>query len=431
MNNDTIFALSSGRGKSGVAVIRVSGENLGPLAHDMIGRGAVARHAYFVNLRDSGGDLIDQCLVIYFPAPNSFTGQDVIEIHVHGASAVIQKIFEYLRGFGARMATPGEFSRRAFYNNKMDLADVDGLAALLDAQTDMQRKYALRSLTGGDSAVYSAWRSDMIEIAAYAAAITDYADDDLPENIGDTVRGRTKKLYDEISLVLNQYSAARALRSGFNVVLAGAPNVGKSSLFNKILGTNRAIVSDIAGTTRDVVDAEVDIDGFLVRFLDTAGLREETSDTIEAIGIQKTRTEMADANIVLHVVDNAVAAKKIKPSENAIVVINKADINDGHIPGAISVSAKTGFGMDALMAQIKKRIHAQTDGLETGVVLNARTHELLRDAHSAIDAANRAPDWDIFSENVRVASNAIGQILGVIATNDVLDATFSQLCLGK
>ncbi len=193
MNSDTIFALSSGHGKSGVAVIRVSGENLAVAAEKMIGRAATARHAYFVNLRDDAGDLIDQCVVIYFKGPNSFTGEDVIEIHSHGAPAVIDKIFAHLSANGARMATPGEFSRRAFYSGKMDLADVDGLAALLDAQTDMQRKSALQSMMGRDSKVYDTWRRDMIDISAYAAAILDYDADDLPQNIGERLtRTHTK-----------------------------------------------------------------------------------------------------------------------------------------------------------------------------------------------------------------------------------------------
>ena len=206
-NNDTIFALSSGRGKAGVAVIRISGDNLGDMAARFIGRAATPRRAYFTNLKDNAGDLIDQCLVIYFATPQSFTGTDVIEIQCHGADAVIKKIFEYLTTLGARMALPGEFSRRAFDNGKMDLADVDGLAALLDARTEMQRRWALRSLSGGDSKKYQSWRQDMTNISAYAAAILDYDADDLPANIGDTLRARTQKLHTEISAALSHYTA--------------------------------------------------------------------------------------------------------------------------------------------------------------------------------------------------------------------------------
>ncbi|MDO5012786.1 MAG: 50S ribosome-binding GTPase, partial [Pseudomonadota bacterium] len=250
-NNDTIFALSSGHGKSGVAVIRISGDNLRDLFARLLGRGNFdARRTYFANLTDNAGDLIDQTILVFFAAPHSFTGTDVIEIYSHGAPAVINKIFDFLTETGARMATRGEFSRRAFYNGKMDLADVDGLAALLDAQTERQRRAALQSMTGRDSRIYDTWRAQMVEIAAYAAAILDYADDELPTNIGEKIRNKTQVLYNEIDNAISRYAASRAIRSGFNIALVGATNAGKSSLFNRLVGENRAIVSDTPGTTR-------------------------------------------------------------------------------------------------------------------------------------------------------------------------------------
>lgn len=428
MNGDTIFALSSGHGKSGVAVIRISGDNLGQMAEKFIGRTATPRRAYFANLTDANGDLIDQCLIIYFAAPNSFTGTDVIEIQCHGADAVIKKIFEYLTSLGARMARPGEFSRRAFDNGKMDLADVDGLAALLDAKTDMQRKWALRSLSGGDSKKYQSWRHDMIDISAYAAAILDYDADDLPANIGETLRARTEKLHTEISAALSHFAAARMVRGGINVVLAGRPNVGKSSLFNQIVGANRAIVSDIPGTTRDIISADIDINGYLVHLMDTAGLRDAAADEIEKIGIQKTRDEMNDADIVLRVFD---APTGITPRDNEIIVINKSDLC-GATDGALCVSAKTGDGIDMVMNALREKIKQLTDGTDTDVVLNVRTRELLSDANENLAAALAAGDnWDIFAEHTRRAADAVGRILGAISASDVMDATFGQLCLGK
>lgn len=428
MNGDTIFALSSGHGKSGVAVIRISGDNLGQMAEKFIGRAATPRRAYFANLTDANGDLIDQCLIIYFAAPNSFTGTDVIEIQCHGADAVIKKIFEYLTSLGARMARPGEFSRRAFDNGKMDLADVDGLAALLDAKTDMQRRWALRSLSGGDSKKYQSWRHDMIGISAYAAAILDYDADDLPANIGETLRARTEKLHSEISAALSHFAAARMVRGGINIVLAGRPNVGKSSLFNQIVGANRAIVSDIPGTTRDIISADIDINGYLVHIMDTAGLRDAAADEIEKIGIQKTRDEMNDADIVLRVFD---APTDITPRENEIIVINKSDLC-GATDGALCISAKTGDGIDMVMNALREKIKQLTDGTDTDVVLNARTRELLSDANENLAAAVAAGDnWDIFAEHTRRAADAVGRILGAISAADVMDATFGQLCLGK
>lgn len=431
-NNDTIFALSSGHGKSGVAVIRISGENLGDIFARFVNKNEITpRRAYFTNLRDSAGDLIDQCLVIYFPAPHSFTGEDVIELHTHGAPAVISAVFEYLSSLNMRMATPGEFSRRAFYNNKMDLADVDGLAALLDAQTDQQRKHALQSMLGRDSEIYNTWRGSMVEISAFAAAMLDYSPDDLPANIGETIQKRTQRLYDEIGAALQGYRASRAIRGGINVALVGETNVGKSSIFNYMVGSNRAIVSDIAGTTRDVVSSTVDIDGYMVNLADTAGIR-ETTDEIESIGIERTKNEIENADIVIRVFapDNFVTDTF---NQNEIVLINKADTIKTHeIKSVIYTSVKTGLGMDAFMDTLHKKIHEMFDGRESDLSINARTKSLLESAHNELSHAIRAGDnYDIFAEHTRRASDAIGKILGTITANEILDMTFGQLCLGK
>lgn len=433
MNNDTIFALSSGHGKSGVAVIRISGKNLSDFAEKILGRfGIEPRHAYFTNLRDNAGEVIDQCIITYFAAPHSFTGEDVIEIASHGAPAVINKIFDFLTQNNMRMATPGEFSRRAFYNNKMDLSDIDGLAALLDAQTDIQRKSALASMMGRDSKIYDTWRTQMVEIAAYAAAILDYDADDLPHDIGKTVITKTKKLYHEIDSALSRYASARAIYSGFNIALCGEPNVGKSSLFNAIVGSNRAIVSDIPGTTRDVVSATLDIDGYLVNISDTAGLRKNTTDKIEKIGIERTNNEIKNADMVIRVYAEKAGIAKI--SDNEIVVINKSDlVKTKESKNAIYVSAKTGDGLDDLLAVIRKQLHKLTDDTEDTLVINARTKSLLETARDELKSATQIKNenYDLISEHVRSAADAIGKILGTITASDVMDATFSQLCLGK
>lgn len=431
-NSDTIFALSSGHGKSGVAVIRISGDSLTNTFTTFINKSDFApRRAYFCNLRDSMGELIDQCLAIYFPAPHSFTGTDVIELHTHGAPATINALFEHLKTLGMRMATPGEFSRRAFYNNKMDLADIDGLAALLDAQTDAQRKHALRSMLGHDSEIYRTWREQMVEISAYAAAILDYNTDDLPQNIGETIHARTEKLYHEIDTALQNYNTSRAIRGGINVALVGETNVGKSSIFNYLAGSNRAIVSDIAGTTRDVVSINLDIDGFLINLSDTAGLR-DTNDTIESIGIERTKCEIENADIVIHVYTPE-SATHSKLCDNEIVVINKSDTTTTqNIPNVIYTSAKTGDGMNILTRALRQKIHEIMDGTEDKLTLNARTKSLLESARDDLSCALRANEnYDIFAEHTRRASDAIGKILGTITTSEVLDKTFSQLCLGK
>ena len=431
-NNDTIFALSSGHGKSGVAVIRISGENLGDIFARFINKTDIKpRHAYFTNLRDNAGELIDQCLAIYFPAPHSFTGEDVIELHTHGAPAVISAVFEYLGTLGMRMATPGEFSRRAFYNNKMDLADVDGLAALLDAQTDIQRKHALQSMLGRDSEIYNTWRGSMVEISAFAAAMLDYSPDDLPPNIGDTIQKRTQKLYNEIGMALRGYRTSRAIRGGINIALVGETNVGKSSIFNHLVGSNRAIVSDIAGTTRDVVSATIDIDGYMVNLSDTAGIR-DTDDVIENIGIERTKNEIENADIVIRVY----TPENMIPNDcktNEIIVINKSDtISIFECTNAIYTSAHTGDGMNTLMDMLRTKIHEMFDGRESDLSINARTKSLLETAYNELESATSAGDnYDIFAEHTRRASDAIGKILGTITANEILDMTFGQLCLGK
>lgn len=441
MNNDTIFALSSGHGKSGVAVIRISGDNLIDIFHEFTGRKtANPRHAYFANLNDENGDLIDQCLLLFFNAPNSFTGTDVIEIQSHGAPAVINKIFDYLTNLGMRMATPGEFSRRAFYNNKMDLADVDGLASLLDAQTDVQRRHALKSMLGQDSKIYDTWRKQMLEISAFASAILDYAPDDLPANISETITERTRNLWQEITTALNGYKTSRAIRGGINVALMGETNVGKSSIFNYLVGSNRAIVSDIAGTTRDVVSATMDIDGFMVNLSDTAGIR-ETNDEIENIGIERTKSEIESADIVLHVYtpqnlpqDIMISDSRIGPNP-VITVVNKSDTvssDEQDYYNATYVSAKTGDGMPDLLDVLRAKIHEMFDNTESNLTINARTKSLLETAQKELYSALQSNgNYDIFAEHTRHAGDAIGKILGTITATEILDMTFGQLCLGK
>ena len=430
MNNDTIFALSSAPGKSGVAVIRISGNDLAKLFKRIINKKKTEpRHAYFTNLKDDNGDLIDQCIAIYFNAPYSFTGEDIIEIHSHGSPAVINKIFEFLRNHGCRIANRGEFSRRAFYNNKMDLTDVDGLIALLDAQTDKQRQSALRSLTGHDSIIYNNWRESMIEISAYSAAILDYADDELPKNIDKKILNKTKKLLEEIKSSLSQSRASRAIQNGFNIVLVGKTNVGKSSIFNKLVGSNRAIVSNIAGTTRDVVSQQIDIDGYLVNLSDTAGIR-QSRNKIEKIGIERTHNEIENADLILYVYNEM--PRELKT--DGITIINKSDLLKSKTSRrVIYTSVKNNTGFDKLSKAIKEKMHELMGNGESKLAINERTYELLNESVSELQNALDKYDgnYDIFAEHVRRAGDAIGKILGVITTNEIADMTFSRLCLGK
>ena len=427
---DTIFALSSGRGKAGVAVVRVSGSNLQKLFNKItsIKSEIKNRYAYLTDLVDENGGLIDKAIAIYFAAPNSFTGEDVIEFHIHGSDAVLQKLFIVLSGYGARMAKPGEFSRRAFDNNKMDLIEADGLCALLNARTEHQRKLALKSISGDDSNVYENWRTQMVEISAYAAAILDYSSDDLPKDISKKILSGVQELRSDISNALSRSNAVRAIQGGFNIAIVGPVNAGKSSLFNCLVGSGRAIVSDIPGTTRDVVSADIDLDGYLVRISDTAGLR-ETKDEIEKIGISRANEEIQNADLVLRLQDSN---KQITNKDNEIIVYNKSDLNKGINKNGINVSALTGDGIKDLLNTIKEKMHTMLDGAESDVVVNERTHSHLIAAEAELsDAEKQSENMDLFAEHVRRAADEIGQILGVIGTSEITDAVFGQLCLGK
>ena len=299
----------------------------------------------------------------------------------------------------------------------------------MDAQTDKQRQSALKSLTGNDSKTYIAWRNKMIEISAYSAAILDYDAVDLPKDIDKKILNETKNLLNELTSAIDNFSASRALRNGFNIVLIGETNVGKSSLFNKLVGYNRAIVSNIAGTTRDVVSTQIDIDGYLVNLSDTAGIR-ESDDIIEKIGIERTHTETKNADLIIHVYDNI----PNDINKNEITVINKSDlIKNKNNTNVIYTSATNGDGIDILLNAIKDKMRNAMSGTESKISINERTYELLSDAINELQSAINKYDgnYDIFAEHVRRAGDAIGKILGVITTNEIADMTFSQLCLGK
>jgi tRNA modification GTPase len=430
--SDTIFALSSGHGKSGVAVVRVSGSDLQKLFNKIINKKSEIknRYAHLVDLVDENGGLIDKAIAIYFPAPNSFTGEDVIEFHIHGSDAILQKLYATLTMYGARIAKPGEFSRRAFDNNKMDLTEADGLSALLSARTERQRMLALKSMSGADSAKLENWRAQMIEISAYAAAILDYPSDELPENISEKLLVGVKRLRTEISNAISRSTAVRAIQSGFNIAIVGPVNAGKSSLFNRLVGSGRAIVSDIPGTTRDVVSAEVDMDGYLVRISDTAGLR-ETNDEIEKIGIARTGEEIQNADLILRVQSSEYKLEN-KIKDNEIIIYNKSDLSKNTGKIGVFVSALTGDGIDNLLKLIKEKMHAMLDSAESDIAVNERIKMHLIAAEKELsNAEKQIENMDLFAEHVRISADEIGQVLGVIGASEIADNVFGKLCLGK
>ncbi len=429
--NKTIYALSSASGRAGVSIIRVSGDNLLNVFTKMVHiKSPKPRHAYFANYYDHETDeILDNVVAIYFSAPNSFTGQDIIEIHCHGSLAVINKILTSMgkmAGFSA--ACPGDFARRAFMNNKMDLTQVDGLIDLINAQTEHQRRAALSNLDGALQKLYLKWRTDMVALSALMTASIDFSDDELPENISNNINDRLDDLIESINKHLNTYAIGSAIQHGFNIALIGSVNAGKSSLFNCLLGHDRSIISDIPGTTRDVVDATLDLDGYLVTISDTAGLR-ETTDEIESIGIERTHKTRYNAHLKIYVVSADEEPNPKFLDDDTIVVYTKSDLYGNDKPNSISTICND--GMPGFIELLKRAVHERLDTTDSTLVSNDRVKKLLTECVSELELAKRQNISDLRAEHIRRATDALGQILGLITFDEVLNSVFSQLCLGK
>ena len=434
--NNTIYALSSAKGKSGISVIRISGDNLSYLFGKISKKNdPKPRFAYFIKLVDLENQLIDECICIYFKSPHSSTGEEIIEIHPHGSKAVIDKIFKLLDNLGLRLAEPGEFTKRAFYNNKMNLIEVDGLINILDAKTDKQHKLAISNLTGKNTDTILGWRNEMLEICAYSAAISDYPSDELPDNIEENIKNKSSCLYTNINKVVSNFENVNKIQNGINISIIGETNVGKSSIFNKIIGESRAIISDIPGTTRDVISIDIDINGYLVHLSDTAGIR-ETTDIVENIGISKTYEEIEKSDIVLKVVTPAEDIEKINLDNKTILIVNKSDLikeKKKNSKNIIYLSALNNTGFDILIKSITNKIEENIDSQENFVVITKRVKDLLIDALNWLKISISKPniDFDILSEQIKYASNSIGKAIGIITVDETLDLMFSTLCLGK
>jgi tRNA modification GTPase len=440
---DTIFALSTPPGKSGVAVVRVSG----PLASATLGalgvRSLPSPRLATLAALGIGDEALDQALVIYFPAPHSFTGEDTIEYHVHGGRAVIRRLLEMLGSLPSlRPAGPGEFTRHAFLNGKMDLTAAEGLADLIDAETEAQRKQALRFMQGAAAEFYGALRAGMLEALALTEAYIDFPDEEIPELVLTQTRDKARGLHAMIERQLKGGGAAQRIRDGVQVAILGPPNAGKSSLMNWLARRDIAIVAPTPGTTRDVIEAHLDIGGYAVVVADTAGLR-EADDAVEREGIRRSlkRAEAADIRIV--VLDAAeIAAGKAEPgalmTPDAMVVVNKTDLA---LPSSLSfvagrspllVSVKQETGLDALMAALKVRI-AELSGAEASFVARARHHHHLTQAlaHLGRYLAAESAGLELRCEELRRAAVEIGKITGAVSADEVLGVVFSRFCIGK
>jgi tRNA modification GTPase len=422
----TIYALSSGRAAAGVAVLRISG----PAAHDALRQlaGVVPklRHATLRTLRHpQTGNALDQALVLAFGAPHSATGEDMAELHIHGGVAVIEAVLAALASLpDLKVAGPGDFTRRAFESGKLDLAEVEGLADLIAAETEAQRAQALRQMEGGLSNLFEAWRHQLIQALALVEADIDFADgeDDVPDGIGAQAGAIIATLRGAWTAQLHDAYRGERLRDGFTVAITGPPNAGKSSLLNALAQRDVAIVSPIAGTTRDSIDVHLNLSGYPVTLIDTAGLR-ETDDPVEAEGVRRARAKAAAADLVLYLT----ADPNDQPTKPCLRLQTKADIN-----GGIGISAKTGAGLPELIDILANRAATAMAVGEAPTLTRARHREVLTQALGHLDAAE-AQDHDLVlaAEELRLAARSLGRITGRVDVEDVLDVIFSSFCIGK
>lgn len=442
---DTIYALSSGAGLAGVSVVRVSGPRADGLLTELgVSPLPEARYAALHKLRSPGGDnVIDQALVLRFPAPGSFTGENVAELHVHGGRAVLAALFDEIAATGlARQAEPGEFTRRAFENGKLDLTAAEGLADLVAAQTDAQRRLALRQYDGALADLYEGWRTRLIDLMGYAEAEIDFSDEELPEGLKSATEARIAALNAEIEQHIVRADRGEHIRSGFPIVILGAPNVGKSSILNHLAQRDAAIVSETAGTTRDVIEVQLNLGGFAVTLSDTAGIR-EAADAIEAEGVRRAEQRAEDAALRLVVLDatDATLPAKVRAliAGDCLVVVNKADLLNGRyaatgLPDGIDpilVSAETGAGLEDLLSQLTGYVRDRLESSEAPVPTRQRHREALATANAALANVADAAYPELAAEDVRVALRALGRITGRVDIDEILDTVFRDFCIGK
>ncbi|WP_135211927.1 tRNA uridine-5-carboxymethylaminomethyl(34) synthesis GTPase MnmE [Vitreimonas flagellata] len=439
MKRDTIVALATGAGRAGVAIVRISGPHARDVlsaitAREIPSPRIAARRAFFApNTRVS----IDDGLAVFFEGPASFTGEDVVELHVHGGVAVIAAIIDAcLVQTGVRIAEPGEFTRRAFENGKLDLAEAEGLADLVDAETEGQRRQALRQVRGVLSAVYEGWRTRLIEAAALIEAEIDFPDEDLPGALAQRAGPILGALAADMGRRLDDGHRGERVRDGFRIAIIGPPNAGKSSLLNALAQREAAIVSDIPGTTRDVVEVRLVLAGYPVWIADTAGLR-EAADAIEAEGVRRALARAEEADLRIAVVETgagipAEVQAALQPDD--ILVRSKADKYPAHGSGEmLEVSVKTGIGLHLLESRINAHVAEALDREEAPVLTRARHRRLVEEALAALRRAVPALDAgpELAAEDVRAAAHAIGRLTGRIDVEDLLGEIFSSFCIGK
>ncbi|NRP17134.1 tRNA modification GTPase MnmE [Ensifer adhaerens] len=437
---DTIYALSSGALPAGVAVIRISGPRTIDVVGSLCGAVPEPRVASLKPIRSRNGLTIDSGLVVYFRGPASFTGEDCAELQVHGSRAVVQMLLHELSGFdGLRHAEAGEFSRRAFQNGKMDLVEIEGLSDLIVAETEMQRRLALEHSEGGQSEVYDSWAKRLIHARAMIEAELDFADEeDVPGSVSERIWSDMERLRDEIDAHIAQAPVGEIIRDGLKIVIAGEPNAGKSSLLNALAKRDIAIVTEIAGTTRDVLSVDLSLAGFSVKLFDTAGLR-ETDETVEREGIRRARDVISRADLVLLLSETKTGFDTLQELDLAKIPVLKVatksdrEDGDGFVGADVAISTRTGAGMDQLLRVIASYL-PDLSGVTALSIPSRRRHvDALRQASIALSDSLTLDQHglDIRAELLRVAGDAIGRITGRVDVENLLDVIFSEFCIGK
>ena len=435
VTRDTIAAIATPAGRGGIGIVRVSGPAVPVIAKRVLGKLPLARQATHAFFEGRGGERIDEGIALYFPAPRSYTGEPVLELHGHGGPMVMQALLGACLDAGARLAEPGEFTRRAFLEGKLDLVQAEAVADLIDATTQEAARSALRSLQGEFSAAIDELVAELIELRALVEAMLDF-----PEEEVDTVHlkdaaSRLAHTREALDGVLAKSRQGSLLRTGVHAVLVGRPNVGKSSLLNLLAGDERAIVTPVPGTTRDALREPVQIEGVPLILVDTAGLRGD-ADAIEKLGMERTRRELESADVVLLVQEAGSSApppEGLRGDALRIDVHNKIDLAPGFVPPAkgIAVSAKTGAGLDRLRQAILEAVGWGATG-ESVFLARERHLRALESARGHLAAAARElPRWELFAEELRLAQVALGAITGEVRADDLLGEIFARFCIGK
>ena len=435
---NTIFALASGSGKAGIAVIRISGPSAGA-AYQILSKKPIPKPRRVTNVRlfsPNSNEVLDDGLVIYYIAPASFTGEDVIELHIHGGLSVIASISEALNSIDdVRLAEAGEFTRRAFDNGKLDLTAAEGLADLINAETGSQRRQAQRQLRGELASIYNGWRARLINSIALFEAEIDFSDEDLPPGLQDKVTSEVFQINTEITRHLDDKNQGEILRNGFYITIVGPPNAGKSSLLNRLSKRDVAIVSEKAGTTRDVIEVRIELDGYPVILADTAGLR-ESEDDLESEGVRRAEERAKNADLKLVVFDGAVWPEKDEKTqelvdENTLILVNKSDLIKQTEIKTLAVSSLNGHGFDDLLGTLKKEVFERCGVSASPALTRTRHRAALIDCRTCLERFRGKSEAELKAEDLRLAARALGKITGQVNVEEVLDIIFGEFCIGK